>query len=76
MACTDAERAKKLISIAHPDDRYQLERESAAMDIKINHWMFTICPDRRYPTTDDLKEHKYGYMDPLVIPNVISKIND
>lgn len=76
MACTDAEKAKKIISIAHPDDRELLEREASNMGIKVNHWMFESCPDRRYPTTEELKNHKYGYMDQVIVPGVISGTND
>lgn len=76
MACTDAEKARRLISIAHPDDREYLEAEAMKMGIKVNHWFFKSCPDRRYPTTEELKDHKYGYMNPSVVPGMIAKTND
>jgi acyl-CoA hydrolase len=76
MACTDAEKARRLISIAHPEDREYLEKEAINMGLKVNHWMFTSCPDRRYPTTEELKDHRYAYMNPIVIPGSIAKPND
>ncbi|NPV04959.1 MAG: hypothetical protein HPY67_09530 [Syntrophaceae bacterium] len=77
MGCTDAEKARKIISIAHPDDREALEK--AAVDklgIKLNHWMWKSCPDRRFPTTQELKDHRYGYMDLEVYPKPIAKVTD
>ena len=76
MACTDAEKARRLISIAHPEDREYLEKEARNMGIKANHWMFTSSPDRRYPTPEELKDHRYAYMNPIVIPGSIAKPND
>jgi acyl-CoA hydrolase len=75
--CTDAEKATKLISIAHPDDREMLAKAAVEkLGIKMNHWMFTSAPDRRFPTPLDLKEHKYGYADIAVAPKEIAKFND
>ena len=49
MGCTDAEKAAKLISIAHPDDREWLAKEAVdKLKIKLNHWMFKSAPDRRF----------------------------
>ena len=76
MACTDAEKARKLISIAHPDDREELEREAAKMGLKQNHWMFDVSPDRRYPTTEELKDYKHGYMNPVLMPKGTATPND
>ena len=76
MGCTDAERARKIISIAHPDDRAMLEEGARKLNLKPNHWMFTSAPDRRFPTPEELKEHKYGYMDIEVIPKSTAKLND
>lgn len=76
MGCTDAERARKIISIAHPDDRENLERAAYEMGLKPNHWMFSSCPDRRYPSAEDLKNHKYAHVNLSVIPAAIAKIND
>ena len=76
MACTDAEKAKRLISIAHPDDREYLEEEAVKMGIKVRHWFFNSCPDRRYPTTEELKDHRFGYMKTIVMPDSIAKLND
>jgi len=75
--CTDAEKAKKIISIAHPEDREALERGAREMGIMGgDHWMFTNNPDRRMPTTDELKDHKYGYAQIEVAPAPIAKLND
>ena len=77
MGCTDAEKAKKIISIAHPDDREALEKAAVEkLGIKLNHWMFKNAPDRRFPTPQELKEHKYGYMDMMVKPKEIAKLSD
>jgi acyl-CoA hydrolase len=75
--CTDAEKARKLISIAHPDDRAGLEK--AAVDVlglKTNHWMFKSAPDRRFPSVKDQQDHRYGYMQPVVRPAPIAKETD
>ncbi len=77
--CTDAEKARKLISIAHPDDREWLEKEAVEnerLKLKTNHWMFKAAPDRRFPTPEEQKDHKYGYMDVEVRPGQIAKEND
>lgn len=74
--CTDAERARKIISIAHPDDKAMLEEGARKLNLKSNHWMFTSAPDRRFPSPEELKEHKYGYMDLKVVPKATAKIND
>jgi acyl-CoA hydrolase len=75
--CTDAEKATKIISIAHPDDREALAKAAVdKLNIKLNHWMFKNAPDRRFPTSDDLKDHKYGYADMEVKPKEIAKITD
>ncbi|HOH73308.1 MAG TPA: acetyl-CoA hydrolase/transferase C-terminal domain-containing protein [Syntrophales bacterium] len=77
MGCTDAEKAKKIISVAHPDDRAELEKAAVEkLGIKLNHWMFTNAPDRRFPTPEILKDHKYGYMDLEFRPKAISKVTD
>jgi acyl-CoA hydrolase len=77
MGCTDAEKAAKIISIAHPDDRAGLEKAAVEkLGIKLNHWMWKSCPDRRFPTPEDLKEHKYGYMDLEIRPREIAKLSD
>jgi acyl-CoA hydrolase len=77
MGCTDAEKAAKLISIAHPDDREGLAKAAVEkLGIKLNHWMFKNAPDRRFPTAEELIEHKYGYMDLEVKPKEIAKISD
>ncbi|MDI9555237.1 MAG: hypothetical protein QM256_05545, partial [Pseudomonadota bacterium] len=69
--------AKKIISIAHPDDREALEKAAVEkLGIKLNHWMFKNAPDRRFPTPQELKEHKYGYMDMMVKPKEIAKLSD
>jgi acyl-CoA hydrolase len=75
--CTDAEKARKIISIAHPDDREMLEK--GAYDLGIlgkNHFMFKVAPDRRFPAPEELKEHKYGYIDLKFAPEPIAKVND
>ena len=75
--CTDAEKAKKIISIAHPDDREMLEK--GAREIGIiggDHWMFKNDPDRRFPTSDELKDHKYGYAQIEVAPAPIARVTD
>jgi acyl-CoA hydrolase len=75
--CTDAEKARKIISIAHPDDREELERGAREMGIMgKDHFMFKSSPDRRFPTADEMKDHKLGYMDLSFAPNPIAKIND
>jgi acyl-CoA hydrolase len=75
--CTDAEKAKKLISIAHPDDRAGLEKAAIEqLGIKLNHWMWKTAPDRRFPTAAEQKDHKYGYMDREIYPGEIAKVND
>jgi len=77
--CTDAEKARKLISIAHPDDREWLEKEAVEnerLKLKTNHWMFKAAPDRRFPTPEEQKDRKYGYMDVEVRPGQIAKEND
>jgi acyl-CoA hydrolase len=75
--CTDAEKAKKLISIAHPDDRAGLEKAAIEqLGIKLNHWMWKTAPDRRFPTAAEQKDHKYGYMDLEIYPGEIAKVND
>ncbi len=75
--CTDAEKARKLISIAHPDDRAMLEKAAVEqLKIKSDHWMFKSAPDRRFPTADEMKEHKYGYADLEVRPKEIAKFTD
>jgi len=77
MGCTDAEKAAKIISIAHPDDRAGLEKAAVEkLGIKLNHWMWKSCPDRRFPSAEELKEHKYGYMDLEVRPREIAKLSD
>ena len=77
MGCTDAEKARKIISIAHPDDRPALEQAAVEkLGIKLNHWMFTNAPDRRFPTPEALKDHKYGYMDLEFLPKEIAKLSD
>jgi len=77
MGCTDAEKARKIISIAHPDDREALEKAAVEkLGIKLNHWMWKSCPDRRFPTPEELKEHKYGYMDLEFRPREIAKLSD
>ncbi|AHF97294.1 4-hydroxybutyrate CoA-transferase [Desulfurella acetivorans A63] len=75
MACTDAEKARKLISIAHPDDREELEKEAAKLGIKTKHWMFDVSPDRRYPSANELKDHKHGYMDLVIAPKGVANPN-
>ncbi|HPC74836.1 MAG TPA: acetyl-CoA hydrolase/transferase C-terminal domain-containing protein [Syntrophales bacterium] len=75
--CTDAEKARKLISIAHPDDREWLEKAAVEqLRIKSNHWMFKSAPDRRFPKAEEQKDHKYGYMDLEVRPKEIAKLTD
>ena len=75
--CTDAEKSRKLISIAHPDDRPALEKAAVEqLRLKTNHWMFKTAPDRRFPTAADQKEHKYGYMDAEIRPKEIAKLTD
>jgi hypothetical protein len=37
--------------------------------------MFKNAPDRRFPSADDLKCHKYGYMDLEVKPKEIAKVS-
>ncbi|HOK06602.1 MAG TPA: acetyl-CoA hydrolase/transferase C-terminal domain-containing protein [Syntrophales bacterium] len=75
--CTDAEKAAKIISIAHPDDREWLAKEAVdKLGIKLNHWMFTNAPDRRFPTAEQMKDHKYGYMDLEIKPRPIAKYTD
>jgi acyl-CoA hydrolase len=76
MGCTDAEKARKIISIAHPDDREMLEKGAAEMGIMEKHWMFDVNPDRRFPTSDVLKDHKYGYAQVVTAPGSIAKLND
>ena len=76
MGCTDAEKARKIISIAHPDDRDMLEKGAAEMGIMEKHWMFDAAPDRRFPTSFDLIDHKYGYAQVLTAPGPIAKVND
>jgi len=77
MGCTDAEKAAKLISIAHPDDREGLAKAAVEkLGIKLNHWMFKNAPDRRFPSHEELKDHKYGYMDLEVKPREIAKVSD
>lgn len=72
MGCTDAEKSRKIISIAHPDDREMLERGALEMGLKTNHWMFDNAPDRRFPKATDLKDHKYGYAQVLTYPAAIA----
>jgi len=76
MGCTDAEKARKIISIAHPDDREMLEKGAREMGIMADHWMFDSAPDRRFPSSDDLKEHKYGYAQMSYGPGAIANLND
>ena len=76
MGCTDAEKAKKIISIAHPDDRELLEKGAAEMGIMEKHWMFDSAPDRRFPTSFDLVDHKYGYAQVQTAPAPIAKLFD
>ena len=76
MGCTDAEKARKIISIAHPDDREDLEKAARHMGLKPDHWMFESCPDRRFPTSDELRDHKFGYVDMRVSPRPIACVND
>jgi len=77
MGCTDAEKATKLISIAHPDDREWLAKEAMdKLNIKVNHWMFKNAPDRRFPTPEEMKDHKYGYADIAFAPKEIAKFSD
>jgi len=75
--CTDAEKATKIISIAHPDDRERLAKETVdKLGIKVNHWMFTSAPDRRFPTPAQMKDHKYGHLDLELKPKPIAKRDD
>jgi len=74
--CTDAEKARKIISIAHPDDREELEKGALEMGIMADHWMFKSAPDRRFPTAEEQKDHKLGYMDIRCAPQPIAKVND
>ncbi len=46
------------------------------LGIKLNHWMFTNAPDRRFPTAEQMKDHKYGYMDLEIKPRPIAKYTD
>jgi acyl-CoA hydrolase len=72
--CTDAEKSRKLISIAHPDDRPALEKAAAEqLGLKTNHWMFKSAPDRRFPTAAEQKDHKLGYMNVTVRPGQIAQ---
>jgi acyl-CoA hydrolase len=54
------ERAKRIISVAHPDDREWLEKEAHKIGLKPNHWMFSV--DRRDPSQEHLKGHRMSYM--------------
>ena len=75
--CTDAEKARKIISIAHPDDREMLEKGAHELGIMgKNHFMFSAAPDRRFPTPKELQDHKYGYMDIKFAPEPIAKLSD
>jgi len=75
--CTDAEKATKLISIAHPDDREWLAKEAVEkLKIKLNHFMFKAAPDRRFPSAEEMKDHKYGFLDCEVRPKEIAKFSD
>jgi len=63
MGCSGWEKARRIISIAHPDDREMLEKGAHELGLKPNHWMFKSCPDRRYPSANDLKDYRHPYMD-------------
>jgi hypothetical protein len=43
------------------------------LNIKSNHWMFKVTPDRRFPTPAEMKDHKLGYMNTYVVPGQIAK---
>jgi acyl-CoA hydrolase len=76
MGCSDAEKSRLLISIAHPDDRESLEKEAFGRGLKTRHWMFNVAPDRRYPSADELKDHKFAYNDLITVPNSLGGIGD
>jgi hypothetical protein len=38
--------------------------------------MFKSAPDRRFPTPEEMKDHKYGYADIAVAPREIAKFSD
>ena len=75
MGCTDAEKARKIISIAHPDDRAMLEKGAAELGLSEKHWMFDAVPDRRFPTSLDLTDHQYGYAQVGTGPGSIAHSN-
>jgi len=68
------DRAKRIISVAHPDDREWLEKEAYKLGLKPNHWMFSV--DRRSPSDEHLREHKMSYMDLKITANPIVDMTD